>query len=105
LLFLPAVNRTATPPDPRRWAHLWLAEEFAVILRSTSAAFVFALLAINGVALAQDNDSPEGQLPPLEQPAPAEQSEQLEKPKCVTSNTAWKEKGNVVTLRSSCKST
>jgi hypothetical protein len=68
----------------------------AVILRTTSVAFVLALLAINGAALAQDNDVSEGQLPPLEQPAAAEQ--QPEKPKCVTSNTEWKEKGKLTTF-------
>ena len=50
-------------------------------------------------ALAQDAAVPDGQQPQADQPAP-------EKPKCVTSNTAWKEKGKAtifeVELQNTC---
>jgi hypothetical protein len=59
------------------------------------------LLASGGIstALAEDSAGDDGQKPPAEQPAP-------EKPKCVTSNTNFKEKGKAaifeVELQNTC---
>ena len=65
-----------------------------MIFKSASAAVGLALLLTNGGffgAWAQDATVPDGQQPPADQQAP-------EKPKCVTSNTAWKEKGKAATF-------
>ena len=48
-------------------------------------------------AMAQDAAVPDGQQPPAELQAPADQAAP-EKPKCVTSNTAWKENGKAATF-------
>ncbi len=70
--------------------------------RSTWAAGALALLLASGgsfTALAQDAAADDGQKPPAEQAAP-------EKPKCVTSNTNFKEKGKAaifeVELQNTC---
>src|SRR6185503_16377452 len=58
-----------------------------VKLKSAAAGIVLCLIT-GTVVLAQDGHD---QTPPSDQQAPAEKP--AEKPKCVTSNTAWKEKG------------
>jgi hypothetical protein len=63
-----------------------------VTFKPTWAAAALALLLASGggfAALAQDAAAGDGQTPPSEQAAP-------EKPKCVISDTAWKEKGKAV---------
>ena len=67
--------------------------------RSTASAVGFILILAGSTlfgASAQDATTPDGQQPPAEQKA-ADQKPP-EKPKCVTSNTAFKEKGNAATL-------
>jgi hypothetical protein len=67
-------------------------EDLAVTFKPTWAVAALTLLLTSGGsfnALAQDAAADEGQKPPSEQAAP-------EKPKCVTSDTTWKEKGKAV---------
>jgi hypothetical protein len=60
---------------------------FMVKLKSAAAEIILCLMS-GTVVLAQDGHD---QTPPSDQQAPADKP--AEKPKCVTSNTAWREKG------------
>jgi hypothetical protein len=88
----------------------WFVEDFAVTFRSTSTALGLAVTLIMsggvGGSRAQDETASSHQKPAAEQQAPADQSaaekpqaeKSEEKVTCVTSNTAWREKGKSTTF-------
>ena len=93
------MNRNAATPDQSERAQ-GPVEEFAVSFKSASTAIGLALFMTGGSVfgvMAQDAAVPDTQQPPAGQQAPADQAAP-EKPKCVTSNTAWKESGKAATF-------
>lgn len=62
----------------------------------TAVWLALALAASGGFAVAAEEG--DGQVPPPEQSAPAEQQKPPEKPKCVTSNAGFKEKDKRATF-------
>ena len=66
--------------------------------KPVSIALGLVLLVCGGISLglAQQTTIPDGQKPPSEQQNTTKTED--EKPKCVTSNTAWREKGKSITF-------
>jgi hypothetical protein len=79
--------------------HLFAGEDVAVLTKPLSTVIGLVFLMCGGISLglAQGPAPSDGQKPPVAEEEPAKTDEAAgEKPKCVTSNTAWREKGKSI---------
>src|SRR4051812_3581383 len=94
------MNRNAARSDQCLAAHAACGGH-GMTFRAASTVIGLSMLATSGGLLSAQDSVPDRQQPPAEQQAPADQP-QAEKsgdqPKCVTSNTAWREKGKSTTF-------
>ena len=79
--------------------HLFAGEDVAVLTKPLSTVTGLVFLMCGGISLGLAQGPSDGQKPPAAQEEPAKIDKATDdKPKCVTSNTAWREKGKSITF-------